>query len=58
MVSFPQRSDELRVPEPETPQPGLECDNFKSRLKRGNFKCMSWLNGSFFEGDDLGFLKE
>jgi hypothetical protein len=42
----------------ETLQPGLECDNFKPRLKRGIFNCISWLNGSVFEGDDQGFLKE
>jgi hypothetical protein len=36
----------------------LEFDNFKPRLKRGIFKCISWLNGSFFGGDDRGFLKE
>jgi hypothetical protein len=34
----------------ETPQPGLEFDNFKPRLKSGIFKCISWLNGSFFGG--------
>jgi hypothetical protein len=27
-------------------------------LKSGIFKCISWLNSSFFEGDDGGFLKE
>ncbi len=33
-----------------TLQPGLEFDNFKPRLKSGIFKCISWLNGSSFEG--------
>ncbi len=32
--------------------------NFKPRLKSGIFECISWLNGSFFGGDDRGFLKE
>ncbi len=32
----------------ETPQPGLEFDNFKPRLKSCIFKCISWLNCSFF----------
>jgi hypothetical protein len=34
----------------ETLQPGLEFDNFKPLLKSGIFKCISWLNGSCFEG--------
>ncbi len=42
----------------ETPQPGLEFDNFKPRLKSGIFNCISWLNGSSFAGDDRGFLEE
>ncbi len=42
----------------ETLQPGLGFDNFKPLLKSGIFKCISWLNGSFFGGDDLGILKE
>jgi hypothetical protein len=42
----------------QTLQPGLEFDNFKPRLESGIFKCISWLNGSVFEGDDRGFLKE
>jgi hypothetical protein len=42
----------------ETLQPGLEFDNFKPRLKSGIFKCISWLNGSFFVDDDRGPLKE
>ncbi len=41
-----------------TQQPGLEFDNFKPRLKSGIFKCISWLNGSFFWGDALGSLKD
>ncbi len=32
----------------ETLQPGLESDNIKPRLICGLFKCISWLNGSFF----------
>ncbi len=32
----------------ETLQPGLELDNFQRRLKSGIFKCISWLNSSFF----------
>jgi hypothetical protein len=35
---------------PETLQPGLEFDNFKPRLESCIFKCISWLNGSFFGG--------
>jgi hypothetical protein len=31
----------------ETPQPGLEFDNFKPRLRSGIFKCISWLNSLF-----------
>ncbi len=42
----------------ETLQPGLEFDNFKSRLQSGIFRCISWLNSSFFRGGDRGFLKE
>ncbi len=42
----------------ETLHPGLEFDNFKPRLKSSIFKFISWLNGSFFGGDDRGFLKE
>jgi hypothetical protein len=42
----------------ETSQPGSEFDNFNPRLKSGIFKCISWLNGSFFGGDDWSFLKE
>ncbi len=32
----------------ETLQPGLEFDYFKPWLESGIFKCISWLNGSFF----------
>ncbi len=39
----------------ETLQTGLEFDNFKPRLKSGIFKCISWLNGSLFEGWLSGF---
>jgi hypothetical protein len=42
----------------ETLQRGLEFDNFKPGLESGIFKCISWLNGSFFGCDDRGFLKE
>jgi hypothetical protein len=42
VVSISQRSQELRL------QPGLEFDNIKPRLKSGIFKCICWLNGSFF----------
>ncbi len=42
----------------ETLQPGLEYDNIKPRLKIGLFNWISWPNGSFFGGDDRGFLKE
>jgi hypothetical protein len=39
-------------------QPGLKFDDFKPRVKRCIFKCMSWLNDSFFGDDDRAFLKE
>ncbi len=39
----------------ETIQPNLEFDNFKPRLKNGIFKWISWLNASFFGGDDRSF---
>jgi hypothetical protein len=40
-------------------QPGLEFDNFKPWRKSGIFKCISWLDGSLFLGDnDRGFLEE
>ncbi len=42
----------------ETLQLGLEFDNFKPGLKSCIFKCISRINGSFFVGDDRGFLKE
>jgi hypothetical protein len=32
----------------ETLKRGLEFDNFKPRLKSGIFKCISWLNRSYF----------
>ncbi len=35
----------------------FRVDNFKPRFRSGIFKCISWLNGSFFEGDELGLLK-
>jgi hypothetical protein len=36
-------------------EPGFEFDNFKPRLKSRIFKCISWLNGYFFGGDDEVF---
>jgi hypothetical protein len=42
----------------ETLQPGLEFDDFKPRLESGIFKCIFWLNRSFFGDGDQGFLKE
>ncbi len=41
---------------PETFQPGLESDYIKPRPISGIFKCISWLNGSFFGVDDRVFL--
>ncbi len=40
-----------------TLQPGFEFDSFKPWLKGGIFKCISWLKGSFFSGDE-GFLRK
>ncbi len=42
----------------ETLEPGLEFNNLKPWLKCGIFNCISWLNGSFFGGDDRSFLRE
>ncbi len=42
----------------ETQQHSSGFANFKPRFESGIFKCISWLNGSFFEGDDRGFLRE
>ncbi len=42
----------------ETLQHGLEFDSFKPRPKSSIFKCNFWLNGTFFERNDRGFLKE
>jgi hypothetical protein len=50
---FLQRSEELRLY-----NHGLEFDDFELWLKSGIFKCISWLNGSFFEGDDWDFMNE
>ncbi len=36
---------------------GLEFDNFKSWLKSGFSKFLSWLNGTFVGGDDVVFKK-
>jgi hypothetical protein len=33
-------------------------DIFKPLLKGSIFKCISWLNGSFFGDEHQGFLKE
>ncbi len=53
VVSIAQGKEEVRLY-----NSGLEFDNIKSRLKSSIFKCISWLIGSFFGGDDRGFLKE
>jgi hypothetical protein len=53
MVSISQRSEELRLYNLVK-----EFDNFKPQLESNIFKCFSSLNGSFFEGDDRGILKE
>jgi hypothetical protein len=37
-------------------QPALDFDNW-NWFESAFFKCISWLNGSFLEGDE-GFLKE
>ncbi len=42
----------------ETLQTGLEFDNSKPLLESVIFKCISWLNDSFFAGDDRGFLSQ
>ncbi len=39
----------------KTLQPGLQFDDFKTRLKSGIFKCIYWLSGSFFRGSWSGF---
>ncbi len=63
-ISFPAVKEELiliyftKKWRAETLQPGLEFDNYKPRLKIGIFKCISWLNVSFFGGDDRGILLE
>jgi hypothetical protein len=41
----------------ETLQPGTEFDTFKSWLKSGLFKCIPWLKGSIFEGNERRFPK-
>jgi hypothetical protein len=41
----------------ETVQLFLEFDNFKLQLEIDIFQCISWLNGSFFKGDDRLFWK-
>ncbi len=45
-----QRSEELRLCNLV-----LEIDNLKPRLESGIFNCISWLNGSYFEGWWLEF---
>ncbi len=42
----------------ETLQPGLEFDNFNPRLESSIFKCISWLNGSFFFGGWWSWFSE
>jgi hypothetical protein len=41
-----------------TLQRGLEFNNFKLRLESDILKCILWLNGLFFVGDDWDFLIE
>jgi hypothetical protein len=53
VVSISQRSEELRLYNLI-----LNLTISNPRLESGIFKCISWLNGSFFGGDDRGFLKE
>jgi hypothetical protein len=36
---------------------GNDC-NYKTTLKRSIFKGISWLKGSFFDGEHRDFLKE
>jgi hypothetical protein len=52
VVSISQRSEELRL---YNLVKNLKISN--PRLKSGIFKCISWLNDSFFGGDDRGFLR-
>ncbi len=42
----------------ETLQPDLQFDNFKPQLESDIFRCISWLNGTFFWGWWWGFLKD
>jgi hypothetical protein len=44
VVSIAYGSEELTL------QTGSEFDIFKPRLESGIFKCIPWLNGSFFGG--------
>jgi hypothetical protein len=53
VVSISKRIEELRLHNLV-----LNLTYFKPRLESGIFKCISWLNGSVFGGDDRGFLKE
>ncbi len=46
------------VKKAEILQRGLKFDSFKPRLKSCIFKCISWLNGLYFGGDERDFLKE
>jgi hypothetical protein len=50
--------NEAKSWEPGSLQHDLEMDNFKPRLERSIFKCISWLNGLFFGGWNGGLLKE
>jgi hypothetical protein len=42
----------------ESLQHGLDFDSLNPGLKIGIFELISWMNGSFFMGDDGHFLKE
>jgi hypothetical protein len=53
VVSILQRSEELRLY-----ILWFRNGHFKPRLESGIFKCISWLNGSFFGGEDQSFLKQ
>jgi hypothetical protein len=53
VVSNSQRNEEQRL------TTGSEKnENLEPMLNSGIFKCISWLNGSFFGGDDWGFVKK
>ncbi len=52
LVSISKRSEEL------SRYNLVQNLTIKSLLESSTFKCISWLNGSFFGGDDRNFLKE